>query len=569
MNSSAPLPGPGSRLRVPWAALLRAGPGEIASLSSRHADSRIVVVGRPVEAWALVDAAALHGLCQAASGRVVVVVEGLPAAAAPAELAALAAAGVAGVEAMADGRSGRGPAWADAAGACGLALVLRWALTEGAVAALDALRRGAVRPPECTELVIEPWLPDGEGATARSIPCLGRVQAAWPRRAAVGATALGAGGPLLVRSLLWPAHLHADADATESVPGPAAMRAAALLAARSDRVASRSARHPTQHPARAVATSTPWFEPRAPEARGLALGLRSAWRIHVPLADVAALEAALAGHGLRCAAGGAGHERDVGGGWTSLDTPAGAALVVMARSAAVARRCLDLELANLARPAPRTPAELRASVGATLASHRALGAAYGYPACCVEAFCDAHAEVLHGPRAGDNAQVVLRAWLRTRRFDARLDVLAGPMGAAYRTPLRHLPCRFDCRASLSLHARLARPSRRSATAEAGPRRTETVVVVFADGSFVRLPGARAEQAADGTCTLSGVGAWEPGLGSALRPYAAQVARGFGAASVVVRAGHLPVPVGTREQGPELDALAAAVQSPFPLVLPFA
>ena len=559
MSDPTPLPGPGSRLRVPWAALERASAAEIAALVGQHPAARIVVVG-----CGDADRArrALAALCRAAAGRVIMAVGAGADEVAPALCAAFVAAGVVGVEAVADPRTGLGPAWAAAAERRGLAIILRWTLATGGLVALDALRRGQRPPPVCRELVIEPWLPSDDRKPTRALPDLARVRSAWPTRSGPAGGVFGPGGPQLVRSLLWPAALDVAADATEPAPTAAVARAAALLTLRP------GASKPSQ-PARAAPNPTAWFEPRAPEARGLALGLRSAWRLHVPRAELPALQAALARHDLVCAASAGGHERDVGGGWTSLDADTGAVLVVVARSPAVARRCLALELANLARPAPRTAAEMRASVLATLATHRALGAAYGYPPCCVEAFCDAHAEALHGPRSGDNALAVLRAWLRTRRFDARLDVLAGPLGDAYRTPLRHLPCRFDCPASLRLHARLA--PRRVAGPLASPPGTKAAaaVVVFADGSFVRLPGAHALAARDGSTQLSGGGAWEPSLTRALQPHASQLAQAFAGATATIRAGHVPMTAGAPDVAPLPDAVARAVRSPFPLVLPFA
>ncbi len=122
-------------------------------------------------------------------------------------------------------------------------------------------------------------------------------------------------------------------------------------------------------------------------------------------------------------------------------------LVVLSPDVELARACLAEELRNVGRGAAATWADLRD----THATHRRLGDAYGYPACCVEAFCDAHAEaVLQGDSLGDNGLAIARAAARSASFHPWLGSLPGAFGAHAPTPLRHLPCRFDCAASLSL-----------------------------------------------------------------------------------------------------------------------
>ena len=119
----------------------------------------------------------------------------------------------------------------------------------------------------------------------------------------------------------------------------------------------------------------------------------------------------------------------------------------------------------------------RGQLYATLETHRRLGFAYGYPACCVDAFCDAHVETVlrrhvwrsalghdtntavvsddgHEPEDpvdwGDNGLAIARAAARTDHFDPRLAAIPGALGASAASTLRHLPCRFDCTASRDL-----------------------------------------------------------------------------------------------------------------------
>jgi hypothetical protein len=184
--------------------------------------------------------------------------------------------------------------------------------------------------------------------------------------------------------------------------------------------------------------------------------------------------------------------RGVGGSWSATGSGADATvLVAIANDDQPARRCLDLELANLRRPPPVTQADRHHAIAETTAAHRELGLLYGYPACCVEAFCDAHVEAMGaGARTGDNALPILRAWLRSRHFDARLDTIAGALGRHYASPLRHLPCRFDCPASIALAERL------------GGRRVDAVpAVVFADGGFLRLPGSKPDHTSRAVCDV--------------------------------------------------------------------
>ena len=83
---------------------------------------------------------------------------------------------------------------------------------------------------------------------------------------------------------------------------------------------------------------------------------------------------------------------------------------------------------------------------------------------------------------------MLRAVLRTRTFHAELYAMPGLLGEEAVTPLRHMPCRFDCPASLalarSLIADLQTHNRAWTERSAGvwPH------VALADGTLVQVDG---------------------------------------------------------------------------------
>ncbi len=258
---------------------------------------------------------------------------------------------------------------------------------------------------------------------------------------------------------------------------------------------------------------------RAPPAEvlGLLAGLRRAWRLRLPDRELptwrasarrrgwafAVAEPAVAtrpgGHGLREH----GHDGPAG--------HAAARLVILGPAVADVERALRLETEALAAPvddgdgagdarARLQPAALRRTVD----RHRALGELYGYPACCVDAFSDAHLEVLlhTAPRVGDNLAAIVRAARRSDAFVGLLDTLDGGAYASQRSPLRHLPCRFDCPASLDLAQRLRslerdateRPDDAAAWQDADAPHD---VVLLADGAMLRLAPARHAPATPG------------------------------------------------------------------------
>ncbi|MCO4762588.1 MAG: hypothetical protein KC502_13840 [Myxococcales bacterium] len=194
------------------------------------------------------------------------------------------------------------------------------------------------------------------------------------------------------------------------------------------------------------------------EARGLALGLRQAWRLRLPRASLKPWQRAWRRHGLFLTASSTAF-RDVPGGLLvpAADGERGVHLVVLSTGKELARACLAAELENAARGAASSQTELQRMH----AAHRAVGAAYGYPPCCVAAFCDAHAEAILARKAqrsgdealiqlGDNGLAIARAAARTQHFDPRLAALPGALGERNVSTLRHLPCRFDCPASITL-----------------------------------------------------------------------------------------------------------------------
>lgn len=202
------------------------------------------------------------------------------------------------------------------------------------------------------------------------------------------------------------------------------------------------------------------------EARGLVLGLRRAWRLRLPSASLKPWRRAWRGHGLHLTMSQQRFEVVQGGVLRVVDRglgERGVHLVVISSDPEFARACLAEELRNVARGAATDRGQLQA----TLESHRRLGAAYGYPACCVEAFCDAHVETVirrHRRRLkagdgggdtasvvqGDNGLAIARAAARSASFDPLLAAIPGALGVSAASTLRHLPCRFDCAASRRL-----------------------------------------------------------------------------------------------------------------------
>jgi hypothetical protein len=396
--------------------------------------------------------------------------------------------------------------------AAGVAVELRWS-----IAAENESQLSEVTPEPTWRVVVVPDL--------ERPPRLDRVAAAWP-------TAVS-----WERSSLWPACLAVEAAVApepervvrsaaarhlpaclacgvrDRCPGLAAGLAGALDAAgvpfdgwhaRPGRAAA-----PTETgSATAFAASSDLtssgrsLDPQCAELRGLALGLRQAWRMTLPAGELANFRQFIAAQGLAVAVGPA---LQLGPAGAMRLANEGEVLLVVAARPELAAACLQAEVDNIARASPTTPAAIAAHLSQTLAVHRQLGAAYGYPSCCVEAFCDAHTEVLHTARDGDNPIAILRAHLRSRRHLALLDTLGD---GVQRSPLRHLPCRFDCPASLALAERLRDDARQQGSSLARPPEP-TPVAVLADGRMLRAEAGESVAAltARARAMLAASGRW--------------------------------------------------------------
>ena len=120
------------------------------------------------------------------------------------------------------------------------------------------------------------------------------------------------------------------------------------------------------------------------------------------------------------------------------------AIVYVAATPAAARALRELE----ARALPGQPA--RAEVSFDPAPHRGLGAALGFPPCCVEAFVVRIARGADVPASGGRAHedfiAATEAAARSRRLDARANVFARDRVSGW---LSHVPCAFDCGPSLA------------------------------------------------------------------------------------------------------------------------
>jgi hypothetical protein len=337
------------------------------------------------------------------------------------------------------------------AGAHGLGVRLRWRLAGRTVPALQELAQLSGLAPFVAVVV----LPILDAAEA---PTLDALTLAWPRALPDDVQ--------LLRSAIWPSCLPGfgvePATTTER-----AEAAARHLPACEGCAIRASAAHPhgcagvpaaldpgpgwrawQKLPTTQAHNELANVDRACAEARGLALGLRRAWRLFVPQSDVPAYREAFAPLGWHVESA-AAVEAGVGG-TIRADGEGDRVLLLVAVTEEDAKTCLHDELANLQRMPAVHLVETRAHWQAIADAHRRLGAHYGYPPCCVEAFLDAHAEIVEQIRDTDNAIAVLRAALRTRQFDERLTSLPGLLGEEARTPLRHLPCRFDCPASQAL-----------------------------------------------------------------------------------------------------------------------
>ncbi len=380
------------------------------------------------------------------------------------------------------------------AGALGLEVRLRWRVAGRTVAALTDLSELHGLAP-VVDVIALPSLEPGE------TPALDAVSAAWPKTLPPNVR--------LLRSRLWPSclpgedvepatsaeqahaapqHVHACDDCPLRARAGDPQGCAGVPAAIVQRPEGPGPAWQAWQrlPNAQKADENAHVDPDCAEARGLALGLRRAWRLFLPARDVAAYTAAFAPRGWHVTSGSS--VRAAIGGQIHADGDGDHVLTVVALTAEDAETCLQGELANLERHPTLPIDEQRAHWQAITATHRQLGTLYGYPPCCIEAFLDAHGEIVEHIRQTDNAIAILRAALRTRHFDARLASLPGLLGEEARTPLRHLPCRFDCPASsaladtlladLAVHNPAWTARQRSYCAEP--------ILLFADGTVVSL-----------------------------------------------------------------------------------
>ncbi len=225
------------------------------------------------------------------------------------------------------------------------------------------------------------------------------------------------------------------------------------------------------------------------EARGLALGLRMAWRLRLPADQIDTWRVAFSGGDTAMSVSPAGYAT-VQGGVLRRSRESGAVhLVVIAVDEATARACLDDEIANADRDEGDDPA----AWAATIAAHRRAGRVYGYPDCCVAAFCDGWLEAMSTRQrvVSDNALLILRAHLRSQAWHPLLRAFGAGLGEETASPLRHLPCRFDCSPSLALAQAIVADLRLISPAQAGRYERAAVhpIRLDADGSLTPWHGA--------------------------------------------------------------------------------
>jgi hypothetical protein len=462
----------------------------------------------------------------------------------------------------------------------GLAVHLRSVVGVRELVALSSLRSG-----QTAELAVARWVLEPPPLPQDS-PHPQILQRHWPPRTATRWQ--------LVGSALWPPCLALAVDATEPQAGSAGLSPVPEAACRSCQLAvSGRCQGPLPPFAEVWRTADPPWQPwqagrvrgedAAPrtdavrysadcvEVRGLRLGLRQAWRLRVDATDLDAFADAATRDGWQVAASPAAVSMTVGGKVAGTPQRDGhtSHVVLVSADAALAARCLQAELEML-QP---NPGDVRGAVVAMIAHHRQLGEAYGFPSCCVEAFCDAFVEVVHTRRLGDNALTLARAAARSRQFLAPLATLAGEFGHGQTSPLRHLPCRFDCAPSLDLANRLladqAAQGRPPAALEARP------ALVGHDGAFVLFDG-RWDEAAGAVvditgCEIHGLPAAPPPW---LRAFATQDGQTAAAAArtwTALRCDHDGVHV--RDAGPASHWTRVAASqlvrgATFPLLLPF-
>ncbi len=223
------------------------------------------------------------------------------------------------------------------------------------------------------------------------------------------------------------------------------------------------------------------------EARGLALGLRRAWRLRLPAGQLQRWQQAFANESTVMAVSPSVYAPLDGGVLRRGHGQDAVHLVVIAVDEATARDCLEHEMVN----ADRDEGDDSTAWAATVAAHRRVGRAYGYPDCCVSAFCDGWLEAMaQRPRVlSDNALLILRAHLRSRAWHPLLRAFGAGLGEQTSSPLRHLPCRFDCPQSVALAEAIVTDLRSSNPSQAALYEPAPVrpTVVDADGSVAELP----------------------------------------------------------------------------------
>lgn len=128
-----------------------------------------------------------------------------------------------------------------------------------------------------------------------------------------------------------------------------------------------------------------------------------------------------------------------------IDAPGDARVIAYVAPAVEEARALRALEASILPGLPARPID-----AAQLDAHRGLGAALGYPACCVEAFVARVARgvtvLAAGGRAHEDFVAASEGLGRSGAVDARCNVFAATRAAGW---VAHVPCRFDCAASIA------------------------------------------------------------------------------------------------------------------------
>ena len=401
------------------------------------------------------------------------------------------------------------------AGELGLRVQVRCQVAPENLSALEEFARHDPPPLACDELVVAPLLQPGRVVAACDL------RRCWPAQHPLG--------PRIIASQLWPRCLRLPAALIEPCADVAGAELIKPAACDGCPAISHCLGIPQLVRAACDASPEPWrgsptgaapiarpprqqvsYDRAAVELLGLRMGLRDAWRLRVAPAEREAFVQEARGDGWYVAwsphtylAHAGGRLRPQAEAESAAASSEGAHLLVVARSAELAAACVADELALLAIEDPSAEQDAISAVAVMAQAHRRLGRAYGFPPCCVEAFCDAFAEVVYTRRVGDNAVAVLRAAQRSQRFDRRCFTLIAGLGQANHQPLRHLPCRFDCNASIELASRLR-------GAEPDKAGGDLAVVVWADGSFAVLEGQIAGQDSIVNVSSCSVFGFDPG-----------------------------------------------------------